>query len=119
MLLRRNNCGSRDATPINPHRLKPAPLAPPLQRHRAFERVRHGRACLLRGEVRCLQLKIPAGLPVGVIDQHHARLDFQAWLLPLDHILILRDKSLSEKFLLSTGGFFPNFEIKRTFKVLG
>src|SRR5258707_572122 len=48
--------------------------APPTQRHRPIERVRHGRSSLLRREIRRLQLKIPARLPVGVIDQHHARL---------------------------------------------
>ena len=72
--------------------------APPTQRHRPIERVRHGRSSLLRREIRRLQLKIPARLPVGVIDQHHARLHLQARLLPLDHVLILRNKALAEEF---------------------
>jgi len=60
--------------------------------------MRHGRSSLLRREIRRLQLKIPARLPVGVIDQHHPRLHLQAWLLPLDNVLILRNKALAEEF---------------------
>ncbi len=37
-------------------------------------------------------------MPVGVVDQHHARLHFQAGLLPVDHVLILRDEPFAEKF---------------------
>ncbi len=58
----------------------------------------HRRASLLRREIRRLQLKIPARLPVGVVDQHHPRLQLQAGLLPLNHGLILRDEAIAEKF---------------------
>src|SRR3977135_3324226 len=69
----------------------------PAERYRAVERVRHGRAGLLRREIRRLQLEVPARLAVGVVDQTHARLYFQARLLPLDDGLILRDEALAEK----------------------
>src|SRR3984893_14817854 len=87
-----------------PHRLKSVPpnphvsLTAPTQRYRPVERMRHRRSGLLRREIRRLQLKIPARLPVGVIDQHHARLHFQTRLLPLDHVLILRDETFSKEF---------------------
>ena len=72
-------------------------LAAPSQGYRTVERICHRGTRLLRSQICRFQLKIPAGLAIGVVDQHHARLHFQARLLSLDDVLILGDEALSKK----------------------
>src|SRR3984893_9691225 len=91
-------------TKDKPQRLKSCPpnphvsLTAPPQRYRPVERMRHRRSGLLRREIRRLQLKIPARLPVGDIDQHHAGWHLEARLLLLNHVIILRNESFSKEF---------------------